>query len=33
MGAAAPVIVTSRADSPESKLNSIAMASLVANRN
>ncbi len=30
MGAAAPVIVTSRADSPESKLNSIAMASLVA---
>lgn len=33
MGAAAPVIVTSRADSPESKLNSIAMASLVANKN
>lgn len=33
MGAAAPVIVTSRADSPESKLNSIALASLVANRN
>lgn len=33
MGASAPVIVTSRADSPESKLNSIAMASLVANKN
>lgn len=33
MGAAAPVIVTSRADSPETKLNSIALASLVANKN
>lgn len=33
MGSSAPVIVTSRADSPESKLNSIAMASLVANKN
>ena len=30
MGAAAPVIVTSRTDSPESKMNSIALASLVA---
>lgn len=29
-GAAAPVIVTSRADSPESKMNSIALAALVA---
>ncbi len=33
MGAAAPVIVTSRADSPETKLNSIALASLVAKKN
>jgi len=32
MGAAAPVIVTSRADSPETKMNSIALASLVAGR-
>lgn len=32
MGAAAPVIVTSRADSPETKLNSIALASLVSGR-
>jgi len=32
MGAAAPVIVTSRADSPETKKNSIALASLVAGR-
>jgi phosphate butyryltransferase len=29
-GASAPVILTSRADSPESKMNSIALASLVA---
>lgn len=33
MGASAPVIVTSRADSPESKLNAIALASLVAKKN
>lgn len=32
MGAAAPVIVTSRADSPETKLNSIALASLVSGK-
>lgn len=32
VGAAAPVILTSRADSPESKLNSIALAALVSNR-
>lgn len=32
MGAAAPVIVTSRADSPETKMNSIALASLVTGR-
>ncbi|MEG0308326.1 MAG: phosphate butyryltransferase [Clostridium sp.] len=32
MGAAAPVIVTSRADSPQTKMNSIALASLVAVR-
>lgn len=32
MGAAAPVIVTSRADSPETKMNSIALASLVAGK-
>ena len=32
-GAAAPVIVTSRADSPESKMNSIALAALVAESN
>lgn len=33
MGASAPVIVTSRADSPETKMNSIALAALVANKN
>jgi phosphate butyryltransferase len=32
VGAAAPVILTSRADSPESKLNSIALAALVSNK-
>ncbi len=32
VGAAAPVIVTSRADSPETKMNSIALASLVASK-
>lgn len=32
MGASAPVIVTSRADSPETKLNSIALAALVSKK-
>jgi phosphate butyryltransferase len=33
VGTSAPVIVTSRADSPETKLNSIALAALVAEYN
>lgn len=30
MGAAAPVVITSRSDAPETKLNSIALALLIA---